>query len=220
LKFDSISQSIYTYAVSPGFSARIVLLSGDRAIGEARIAQTKGETPVKMNVELHNDTVINVAALLKEPVGSTRNFSIHLDTFPLDNDLVAREVQGEMRLTSLTNELLLNAKATAKVEHECDRCLRLYDEPVRVTFAAQYEPTIDVRTGHALEEIGDGEERFSITENHEVDVAEPLRQELIVALPMIARCGPDCPGPIITTTKPADEIDDRLVELERLLDQQ
>jgi uncharacterized protein len=199
--------------------ANSVLLSGDRAIGEARIVHAKGETPVKMNVELHNDTVINVAALLKEPVGSTRNFSINLDRFPLDNDLVAREVEGEMRLTSLTSELLLNAKATAKVELECDRCLRLYDEPVKVTFAAQYEPTIDVRTGHMVEEIGDGEERFAITENHEVDVAEPLRQELIVALPMIARCGPDCPGPIITSTKSDDEIDDRLAELERLLDQ-
>lgn len=200
-------------------SGELLLLSGDRAIGEARIVHAKGKSPVRMNVELHNDTVINVAALLKEPVGSKRNFSINLDRFSLDNDLVAREVEGEMRLTSLPSELLLSAKATAKVELECDRCLRLYDEPVRVTFAAQYEPTIDVRTGHVVGEIGDGEERFPISDNHEVDVAEPLRQELIVALPMIARCGPDCPGPIITSTKSDDEIDNRLVDLERLLEQ-
>lgn len=197
------------------------LLSGEWACGGTRGARAKkGKTPVKINVELKNDTVINVAALLKEAVGSTRTFSIDLDRFELDDDLVAREVTGEMRLTRLINELLLDGKAQAKVELECDRCLRLYDQPVKVKLSAQYEPTIDVRTGHQVDEIDDGEERFSISDNHEVDIAEPLRQELIVSLPMIANCGADCPGPAITSTRSAGDVDDRLAALERLLDEE
>jgi uncharacterized protein len=173
--------------------------------------------PVKRLQELHNDTVINVAALLKEPVGNTRLFGLELDRFELDDDLVASNVSGEVRLTQLTTELLLDATVTATVELECDRCLRAYDQPVRVRFSAQYEPTIDVHTGHQVSEIDDEEERFSISDNHEVDIAEPLRQELIVALPMVASCGKDCPGPAMTSTNTGEEIDDRLAALERLL---
>ena len=91
---------------------------------------------------------------------------------------------------------------------------------MKVKLSAQYEPTIDVRTGHQVDEIDDGEERFSISDNHEVDIAEPLRQELIVSLPMIANCGADCPGPAITSTRSEDDVDDRLAALERLLDEE
>lgn len=170
--------------------------------------------------ELHNDTVINAAALLKEPVGNTRLYGLELDRFELDDDLIASNVRGEVRLIRLQDELLLDAVVTADVELECDRCLRVYDQPVKIHFSAQYEPTIDVHTGQKVSEIDDGEERFSISDNHEVDIAEPLRQELIVGLPMIAVCGRDCPGPLITSTKGDDEIDDRLAALKRLLNEQ
>jgi uncharacterized protein len=172
---------------------------------------------VKQTYELHNDTVINVVALLKEPVGSTRVYGVDIDRFELDDDLVARRIEGEARLTRLQDEILVNAKVSADVELECDRCLRRYDHPVRTRFAAQYEPTIDVHTGHAVREIDDEAERFAITEHHEVDLAEPLRQELIVALPMVAVCGPDCPGPEVTTIGDGDDVDDRLAALKQLL---
>lgn len=168
--------------------------------------------------ELRNDTVINVAALLKEPVGATRDYDLDLDRFDLDRDLVAKRVRANARLTRLQDEILVDARAIADVELECDRCLNRYDQVVKARFSAQYEPTIDVHTGGSVGEIDDETERFSITEHHEVDLAEPLRQELIVALPMVAICGPDCPGPTLTSTRAEDEIDDRLAALSRLLD--
>jgi hypothetical protein len=36
---------------------------------------------------LENDTVINVAQLLKAPVGTERYFTVHLDELVLDSDL-------------------------------------------------------------------------------------------------------------------------------------
>lgn len=169
--------------------------------------------------ELHNDTVINVAALLKEPVGSTRVYGVEIERFELDDDLVARRIEGEARLTRLQDEILVDAKLTADVELECDRCLRMYDQQVKTQFSAQYEPTIDVHTGHAVREIDDEAERFAITEHHEVDLAEPLRQELIVALPMVAVCGPDCPGPEVSATADGEDVDDRLAALQQLLNE-
>jgi uncharacterized protein len=172
---------------------------------------------VKYTQPLQNDTVINVASLLKEPVGSARTYGVEIDRFELDDELVARRIEGEARLTRLQDEILVNAKLSADVELECDRCLRKYDERIKTRFSAQYEPTIDVHTGHAVREIDDELERFAITEHHEVDLAEPLRQELIVALPMVAVCGADCPGPEVTSTGADDGVDDRLAALEQLL---
>ena len=171
----------------------------------------------KKGLELRNDTVINAATLLQEEFGASRSFDLRLDTFPLDDDLLAKQVAGGVRLTLLQNEVLLEATVTATVELECVRCLRRYDQPVKTRFAAQYEPTVDVQTGRPVEEIDDEVERFSITENHEVDIAEPLRQELIVALPMRAVCGRACPGPDLSGLDDNENGDPRLGALSALL---
>lgn len=167
--------------------------------------------------ELKNDTVINIAALLKEPVGSVREFAVEIDRFELDPGLIAYTIDGDLRLIRLQDEVLASAQLKAQVELECDRCLNDYLQPVETTFSAEYEPTIDVHTGHAVQEIDDETDRFAITEHHEVDLAEPMRQELIVALPMVAVCGPDCPGPAVTSAGDDSDIDDRLSSLQHLL---
>ena len=54
----------------------------------------------------------------------------------------------------------------------------------------------DLRSGTAIDsELEDMDERPEITENHELDFSEPVRQEIILAFPMRPVCGPDCPGP-------------------------
>jgi len=172
---------------------------------------------VKRVQELKNDTVVNIAALLKEPVGSVREFSVDIDEFELDPELVAYDIVGDLRLIRLQDEVLADVRLRAKVGLECDRCLGDYLQPVQAKFSVEYEPTIDVHTGHAVQEIDDETDRFAITEHHEVDLSEPLRQELIVALPMVAVCGPECPGPAVTFAGDAGNLDDRLSALERLL---
>jgi uncharacterized protein len=167
--------------------------------------------------ELKNDTVINIAALLKEPVGSVRDIAVDIDRFELDDDLIASSIQGDVRLIHLVDEVLADVKLQANVGLECDRCLREYQQPVRVRFSAEYEPTIDVHTGRSLGDISDEVDRFAITEHHEVDLAEPMRQELIIALPMVAVCSKDCPGPAMTSVGGEGEIDERLAALQRLL---
>ena len=47
-------------------------------------------------MDLQNDTVINVAALLREPIGATRLIDLQLDSLSLDDDgLVARNFKGK-----------------------------------------------------------------------------------------------------------------------------
>jgi uncharacterized protein len=147
-------------------------------------------------IELVNDTVINVAALLRELTGATRAYRFRLDRFRLDDDLDAVDVRGTVRLTRLSDAIMVTVKAGASVELECQRCLNQYMQPVEVTFEEQFRVAYDVRSGAAVEsEIEGLDERPEVTENHELDFSEPMRQEIIVELPMRPVCGDDCPGP-------------------------
>ncbi|MGH2532940.1 MAG: YceD family protein [Thermomicrobiales bacterium] len=168
-------------------------------------------------MDLYNETVINVAALLQEPVGSTRSYPLRLAGFPLDEDMLAEDIEGEVKVVRLAEELLANVAAHGAVELECDRCLREYHQPFTTRFAAEFRPTVDVRTGIDIA-AADGDERFTIDDSHQLDVAEPLRQEILVALPMRAICGDDCPGPDVPLGDDEGKVDERFAALAQLLD--
>lgn len=155
-------------------------------------------------MDLHNDTVVNVAALLKERVGAFRRYGLALDRLPLDDDLDARDISGNLRLTRITDGVLAAVEAAGVVELTCLRCLRQYDESFAATFDEEFRTTVDVRTGIDVM-VSVEDERFPIDQNHELDIAEPLRQEILVALPMRPVCGNDCPGPDVLETTDDDE---------------
>ena len=168
--------------------------------------------------DLNNDTAINVVGLLKGQFGSSRLYGLHLDAFRLDDDLVAKQIDGEVKLTRLREQILAGAIVHGEVELECVRCLQPYAYRFAADFAEEFAPSVDVRTGAELspsEEVA--EDAFQIDENHELNFAEALRQHVLLALPMRADCGPDCPGPDVTESFDPDVIDDRLVALRFLL---
>jgi uncharacterized protein len=174
--------------------------------------------------ELHNDTAINVAGLLKGTTGQTREFSLSLDRFPLDDGLIAEGVGGDLRLTRLRDGVMAQLTAAGTVELECARCLRAYSQPFTVEFAEEYRQIVDVRTGADVElETELDEDASRIDENHILDIGEVLRQEILIALPMRPDCGDQCPGPDLDSLESdgADEgpVDDRLAALASLLDE-
>ncbi len=102
----------------------------------------------------------------------------------------------------------------------CVRCLREYDQPFSVAFDEEYRQTVDVRTGADLDEGLADEQAYSrIDESHELDLREPLRQEILVALPMRPDCGAECPGPDVLEVGDGDNdgVDERLAALASLL---
>lgn len=173
----------------------------------------------------HGDTRVNVASLLMEPVGGTRELGVQLDALPLDGELTARDVRADARLTRLKDGILVDVDLEAIVPIECATCLAEYDQPVKQSFSEQFRQVVDVRTGAMLPEPANGldaeaddEPAFSIDESHELDLAEALRQWIVLAIPMQPSCGPDCPGPLLRSTSPDDAVDDRFAGLASLLD--
>jgi uncharacterized protein len=171
--------------------------------------------------ELRNDTAVNVVGLLKGQTGAARAYHLLLDHFEIDDGTMARSIDGELRLTRLGEGILASVEATGVVPMACVRCLREYDQSFEVAFDEEYRQMVDLRTGVDLDDGQSSDDAFSrIDENHELDVREPLRQEILVALPMRPDCGAECPGPDMLEAggdDESDEVDERLAALASLL---
>ena len=173
--------------------------------------------------ELRNDTAVNVVGLLKGQTGATRSYRLLLDTFEADGETIARDIVGDVRLTRLRDAVIARVSAAGVAPMICARCLREYDQPFEIEFDEEYRQTVDVHTGFDLGgEPVDDELVSRIGENHELDLREPLRQEILVALPMRPDCGADCPGPDLLEVGGDDDagddrVDERLAALASLL---
>ncbi len=153
------------------------------------------------------DLIFNIAQLLKEPVGSTRKLDLATPELTLYDEtdsgasqgqarIEARSVEGNAKVTTLRDAVLVQGDVTADVGLECSRCLEMFDLPVEATLEEQFEPVIDVYTGAPVrrEEHEHSDTAFQIDANHMMDLTEPVRQALLVALPMKPLCREDCAG--------------------------
>ncbi|MEX2314218.1 MAG: DUF177 domain-containing protein [Thermomicrobiales bacterium] len=169
-------------------------------------------------MDLKNDTVINVAQLMKDDIGSARKVHLSLNWFALDQDLMAKDVTADARLTRITHGILASGRVAGIAMVECARCLELYDQPFEADFDQEYRPTIDVRSGVALDQPPAGEEYGTIDASHELNLAEPIRQVAILDLPIKPVCHEDCAGLGQTEFGDDDEGDRRLGVLGQLLE--
>lgn len=182
-----------------------------------------------MNIEslqtitLYDDLVLKVSSLLLEDIGSHRTVKVELASFPLDEQLIARNVSATIRLTRLDTGVLAQGSASGSVEMECVRCLNLYDQPFSVRFTEQFRQTAEIHRGNTTRDEDDWDEgeselAFEINDAHELDLTELLRQWIVLALPMTPICGPDCPGPQPIDNGDEVAVDDRFAALQQLLD--
>lgn len=140
---------------------------------------------------------INVAGLLKETTGGARDHVVGTaaasvaamvaDARPL------APLTGTVRLLRSPRSIFARVRATTEVILDCSRCLEDAVARIDVDFDAEYFPTVDVVTGSSLK-VPEDEMSFVIDHNHELDLAEPIRQELLVAVPMHPLCTPECAG--------------------------
>ena len=130
---------------------------------------------------------INVAQLLKEPVGSTRRYKV--------DELIGEEgtthVQGEVILAHANRSVLVQGTIAAKCKDICTRCLEPADISVTFDVADEYFPTIDIVSGLPLPRNPDA---FMLDESHVLDLTEALNQYLVMAMPMKVLCRSDCAG--------------------------
>jgi uncharacterized protein len=143
--------------------------------------------------QLVDDTIINVAQLLKEHVGSKRRVELTLAELQLDDRVMARDVTAQIKLTRISDGVLATGTIAGLATLECVRCLSEFDTEFQGEIEAQFQPTVDIASGIELG-AGADDEVFEIDEGHQLDFSELLRQVTLLSLPIRPVCGDDCPG--------------------------
>ena len=135
----------------------------------------------------------NVSTLLRESVGSTREYEI--DDVVLIDEQAPRQERVSGTATFLrTREGVLVTAHLEGVEHgACSRCLVDVAVPIRIDFTEEYFPTVDLRTGAHVAAPPDPE-AFRIDAEHTLDLEEAIRQAWAGTVPMQPLCRPDCRG--------------------------
>jgi uncharacterized protein len=142
--------------------------------------------------------IINVAPLLKEPVGSQVDYRVEEDSIDERGEnsglreAGATSITAELTATHTNPGAYLEGGADARVEVECSRCLRIFETPVHADFAEQYYQTIGVVNGEALAEPP--RDAKTIGSDFKIDLTPLLREELILATPLAPIHAPDCKG--------------------------
>jgi len=141
---------------------------------------------------------LNVAGLLKETAGAARDYQI--DAAPdelsglLEDARPVAPLQGDVRLMRTPRSVFVRGHLATVIGVECSRCLTEAETPVDVDVEAEFFPEVDVTTGQALPTPDDDDLAFTIDPNHELDLQEVVRQNLLLALPMQSLCSEACLG--------------------------
>ena len=136
-----------------------------------------------------SENLVNVAQLLKEPVGSSRRHDID----EVIEGQVTGSVKGTLMLVRSRRGILVRGKLTAELELICSRCLSTFLCPISFTIEDESFSTVDVSSGLplSLPRESDG---FTIDSNHMLDLGKLICQYVLLDSPMKPLCRPDCAG--------------------------
>ena len=139
-------------------------------------------------------TQFNVAQLLKEPIGGTRAYDVLVSISSEDAELAHTEpLAGHLTMLRTTLGVLVEGALSGFVVVECSRCLTGVTTPVTILLEEEFQPTIDVVKGTFLA-VDEDDTALLIDEHHVLDIAEVVRQALLLEIPMHLLCKPDCLG--------------------------
>ncbi|WP_119072588.1 YceD family protein [Aggregatilinea lenta] len=157
----------------------------------------------------------NIGFLLAQGAGHQKDIDLDLPRIRVDEDLDLDYVRGPLRFSRNSRGILIQGDLEASVAAECSRCLTPTSVPVSVSleelFAYPPDPEMD----------------YSVDDTGILDLAPLLREETILATPMVIVCHDDCAGlcPICgqnfnegTCDCEQEEIDPRLEALRALKD--
>lgn len=169
----------------------------------------------------------NVAQLLKEPIGATRDYDVVASVPDSDAELsLIDPMAGRLSMLRTNRGILVEGQFAGSVTVECSRCLRPVAVPVTVSLQEEFQPTVDVARGTYLP-VEEEDAALLIDEHHLLDIGEVLRQAVLLEVPMQALCKPDCAGLCQTCGKdlnegpcdcPPADIDPRWEQLGALLE--
>jgi uncharacterized protein len=136
----------------------------------------------------------NVARVLAEGHGATRAYPVAGVMLDLGDDLrQADPLEGTIHVNRTNRGLFVSGRLTASLEAACSRCLRSIEVPVTVEIDEEALPSIDPATGAAVDTSFEPDV-LRLTDHHELELGETVREAIWLAEPIAPVCRPDCPG--------------------------
>jgi len=137
---------------------------------------------------------VNVAQLLHAPVGTTRSYPLDEHEPDLAEELgLQTPIVGTLKLTRTSHGILAGVSYTVDVEQECGRCLDPARSSIKSEVSEEFLPSVNIATGMP-ENVETDLEAPRVNANHELDVTDIIRQDIVVQQPLQPLCRPDCPG--------------------------
>ncbi len=161
---------------------------------------------------LTNVLKYNVALLLKPEVGATLGLDVD-EVHQTLGDLKVDYVRGQLLLTRTTRGVLATGQFHTALQVECVRCLEFFHLELQVRMEEMFTFT------PAADPIYFIAERW-------LDLRQPLREQILLTLPIHSLCRLECKGLCITCGQnlnegpcscDTEEIDPRLAALKKLL---
>jgi uncharacterized protein len=130
---------------------------------------------------------LDVHHLLAEPIGTVLEFYLEEGQRRLDDDLIVAFLRGEIEFLRTDYGLLARGEVATQLEIQCVRCLAPISYPLTLHLIDQfaYNPrALDQSENPAFPILGKGM----------IDLAPPLREHILLGLPLHPLCRPDCRG--------------------------
>lgn len=153
---------------------------------------------MRMRFEVR-DLRINVADIKLE-AGTHKTVDLEITLEPIE--MGGQEVRfeepftGEAEIWNAGDRLLVKADVSGEAKLVCSRCLAEYTEILDVSFDEEFvsgEPE-EGRTEEDEEEEEESGRTVSLYEGDEIDLTDPLRENILLELPMKPLCDEECKG--------------------------
>ena len=142
---------------------------------------------------------LNVSPLLRAQVGTFRSYEFSQQEPDLSAELnLGSPIEGRVKLTRTPRGILAEVAYRVALEQECGRCL----EPVRTELDSQFDEEFvaltNVATGQPLAGVVAEADEQVISPNHELDLTDAIRQDIVVQQPIQPLCREECAGLCVT----------------------
>jgi len=134
----------------------------------------------------------NLAQLLREPTGSTRDYEVD-DLFVGPEGGMDR-AQGCVRVIRTHEGFIVRAELETQVSLTCSRCLDGFESRSELTMEEESFPIDDSETDQTIEPAEETLGEIYLDDQHILDMAEVVRQYVLTAVPIKPLCCEECSG--------------------------
>lgn len=131
-----------------------------------------------MQVLVEASPFVFAVADLEPGVGRDVHIATRAD-WELEGSILASDVVADLAMNGHAGGVMVAGVVEASFDQACNRCLNLFEDTLRVTFAQDFV-------------TDEGNEYMVISDT--IDTEPMLRDELLLAVPLVPICQPDCKG--------------------------